>query len=1342
MGEFRVYNTLAYQIEPAVQNPDQREDIKQLAKNNVDCYLDLGESRIVCAFEANSSHVSRSRQRFLAEYVADESENLLLGISQQIKALEEGGSTDDWELFRDSSNTVWEFESAQSRSLADLGIDFALELAVEDLVEGGAKLDLGITGHREAAVAVTYFALSSEGDRTVGVSSNGRTPALRSAAVVLEPGVSANFEPLNDRTASLIGERINDEKSRIEEWFESTLHDNLGELIGGDLTHWSLYDEVSELDSALAQEPPELPTQFNGTDQTARIVELSRALQENEQAPGERVSPKVLDQQTREALTEEIIEAVSDTQERIERHAFECTLGVFYTDLSSLESLGRAGEQSALNRARSTLHGASQEASQPDALLSFTNHVTAYQESNLHTPEERAKVTEEIREAVDERLDEIVAEEQREFTGRFEQWLNELTDLGAAEHRSTKLRNAESLLKTESPRGESQRELPASDMNSKQSSRHSNSNSSSSHDGLSADNSSLAGLQSLLKDIRTSEVLSNDEQSSLIQELLNKVQKTISNFRESEKERYRERLLGHVEAVVNADNSIRERYDRLGAMEDLCSGKAISRSGPQIDKFDSDLEAIRTHELFSSSDVKEITTDIEARIEDERQSLVARKRDNIEEDVEKGLDKMLGRLGKEQSSNHTQLYDELRMVRQYLVNDTRELEHSNKPYLRRIKQRIDEITTRNSGSDSLLTRNGFGKVRGSLRNEIKSQLTDAEQKIQHDKLESLKSRIDDRVLALRESRLEVAIKIQFTDYLLEYHKWGSTDTEIQSAEELSDERQDELSDHYRQLSEFAQNPEAGGVDILDETDLNELSNHFKSELSKLRDELCSKLADSLTKEVKQQYEDQVKLAPETVAELTATIDTLEELQREVRTLYNNTHTNSQFLEEDTVRRIKILDTEHKDQFKNDLLEFLNTEIQDLRERRPAMVREEFTQKINKIVNSDVTTKEKFIALSKVGDVLDHRDVETVPVINADPLIEHRHELNRGGYDEITDTIESAQNRLYQNYKESVQATVSQVFEKHAEEATANTSVVADTFVELVDEYQEGNALEETQSVRPAVEKVREIQELEPHLSKQQHEDLRTALRDTVSRYASGSPDRSSTDGYPAGIFSGSDTHSRQLITRVFLLVGVVLLAGGIGALATGGLSPGSSPNTVGGTQITGLDVHETESGELVIAGAIAGNVSELRLQVTGPNVSQNSTVPVNNGEFEYRTSQGESGSYTIELRSASVQGGWTSFTSNVIREANPGGPTLEIKRPSTGSNITPPILINATTNAENITVSLLDNSGSSVSSRTTSVQNGTVDIELDVTATGDHYLIVVAQGDGSTTEVRKIRLYG
>jgi hypothetical protein len=320
--------------------------------------------------------------------------------------------------------------------------------------------------------------------------------------------------------------------------------------------------------------------------------------------------------------------------------------------------------------------------------------------------------------------------------------------------------------------------------------------------------------------------------------------------------------------------------------------------------------------------------------------------------------------------------------------------------------------------------------------------------------------------------------------------------------------------------------------------------------------------------------------------------------------------------------------------------------------------------------------------------------------------------------------------------------VSQVFERHTEEATANTSVVADTFIELVDEYQEGNALEETQSVRPAVKKVREIQELEAHLSNQQHEDLRTVLRDTVSRYGSRSPDRSSTDGYPAGIFSGPDSHSRQLITRVFLLVGVVLLGGGIGALATGGLTPESSPNTVDGPQISGLDVHEAESGELVIAGAIAGNVSELRLQVTGPNVSQNSTVPVNNGEFEYRTSQGESGSYTIELRSASVQGEWTSFTSNVIREANPGGPTLEVERPSTGSNVTSPILINATTNAENITVSLLHSSGSSVSTQTTSVQNGTVDIKLDVTATGDHYLLVIAQGNGSTTEVRKIRLNG
>lgn len=1348
MGEFRVYSTLAYQIEPTVHDPDQREDIRQLANNNVDCYLDLAESRIVCAFEANSSHVSRSKQRFLAEYVADETEELLLGIPQRIEALEEDDSDGDWELIRESSNTVWGFESAQPRSLEDLGTDFGLELALEDLVEDGAKLDLGITGYPEAAVAVTYFASEIEGNQTIGVSSNGRTSAVRSAELVLKPGAAANFDPLNDRTASLIGKRINNQKSRIWDWFESAMHGELVELVGSDLSHWSLYDELGGLESALTGGTPESTDHFIRTEQAARIVELARALQQNEQPADERVSPKILDQSTRETLIEGVLEAVRDKQQAIERHAFECTLGVLHTDLSALESLDRPAEQSALERARSVLDVSPEEASDCDAPSSFTDHVVAYRESDLHRHEERERITEEIREEIDDRLDEIVANERGEFVDRFEQWLAELTDPDVTTNRATKLRNAESLLKNDSSRDEKGWVSATDDGSDEWDDIHGRDDGPSSVDDSNADESSLPELESLLEDVRTNEVLPDDEQSSLSEQFLEDVWEEKSEFRENEKERYRERLSEHVDAVVDAEGSIKERYNRLGTMKDLCSGASVPRSHTRLYEFVYDLMAVRSHELFSQDDVKEITADIESRIEDERDALVDRKRDLVVDGVENELDEALARLDEERSPDHTQLRDELETVRRYLNNEIREPEYPDRPYLQGIKRRIDEIDIRNSGADSILTQKKFREIRASLRNEIGSLLADAQEEIRQDKLESFKTAIDDPVSALRESSLGTAIKIELTDSLLEYHKRGSTSTEIRSVEELSDEQQDELADLHRQLSAFARDPEAEGEEVLDDARLRELSAHYETELSRLRDDLCSELADDLTEEVKRQYEEQMVLNPKTVPELTDTIETLEGLQREVKTLANNSHNTSQFLDGETVDQVKLIDSKYKDQFRKELLEFLQTKVEDLRDRSPAMIRDELMKKTAKVVDSDAATKEKLVALSKLEDILKHRDVDEVPIVNAGPLVEHRDELGSEGYNDNSDAIEYEQDQLYWNYKQSVQETVSQVFEKHAEEIEANTSVVADTFVDLVDDYQEGNALENTDSVQPAVEQLREIRELEDHLSDERHDELQTAVRDAANRYASeGSSDDggSSTEdlsaGSDSGLLSGSGARSRRATIGV-LLVAVVLLAvgGGIGAYATGGLNPGSAPNAGEELQLAGLNVHGAENGDLVVAGSVVGNVSELRLQVTGPNVSQNLTVPVDGGEFKHRFAKGESGSYIVELRVTGSQGEWISFTSNVVREASPDGPTLEVERPSTGSNVTSPIQVNATTTAENVTVSLLNGSGESVSNRKVPVRNGTVDVELNVTASGDHYLLVVAQGDGSTTELRRIRV--
>lgn len=1133
MAAFRVYNTLAYQLEPAVTDPDQREDVRQMANNNVDCYLDLSELRIVCSFEADSSHVSRDIQRYIAEYVADDPADLLTGIVREIRGLEGPESDGDWELIRDSSNVFWEFDADRSRSLADLGADLGLRLVLEELVEDRVKLDLGITGYREAAIAVAHLAYKTDGSQRIAVSSNGRTSAVESADLVFKPGADANFTPLNERTKSAIQSGLTDRKSWIRDWFESEMRGELDALVDGDLPHWSVHSELGRLESALSEDTEGSASDLR-TEEASRIAALVDALRRDEHPPSERVDPKILDRSTKEELIAGIEADVTVERRAIEEEAIDRSLETLRDPLSRLRSLDRAAEIEALNRAREALDGTFDEDHDRDPVASFADYADAIRESGLHEEAEREELFDRLREEIDDRLDTIVANERADLFEWFERWLDGVTDPETTD-RPAKLRRARSLLDDDEDTEGSEGWVSAT--------------SDRDDDGWGAvgdsHDVSVPTLESILEQLRSSTVLSDEEKPTIQALFRERVGEEIDRVRENERERFREELLGYVDAVVVADLAIEKRYRRLGSLRDALDARTEPESD-RLAEFAAEVEALRSHPLLDD-DARTVTDAVESEIESERERLLDRKRKLVDGGVRRELDRIVDRTD---SVDHAQLHEELETAERYLLGEIDEAAYPDRSYLEGLKGHIDELDVRRSGPDPILTRG----ERQRLRTTCKEYLQAARRAVRRDRLDSLQSEVDERIEAFREASADTENKLVVVEGLLEHHTRGSSET-IEIPNDAGDDQIAELERHYSQLSVFLKKDvTVEGVEVLQRDEQTELVDHFEEKLTELRDALASEVADDLQAEIRRQYEQRVVVDPDTatIDEIAEAIDVLEYLESEVERLYNGSIVGSQYLYDETIERTKRLGTKHKGELREKLVSYVEEEVERLKQHRQEIARERFVDAVDRVAESDGSIEDQLVALYGIRQVLLGGRPDEVRIVDGDALRSYREELDEDGRQTIKDRIESTKRDLLDEYERFVQRSVEGAFRAHYEHDDRQTGVVADTFLKLLDEGEEDESLSESDYLRPAVERVRELRELKrlPILGNDRYTQLYHTIHGTAEQYAAA--DESESESRFARLPSfGGDVPSvsrRTLAGAAAILVVGILIGILIGAL--------------------------------------------------------------------------------------------------------------------------------------------------------------------------------------------------
>lgn len=1087
MARFRVYSTLAYQIEPEVTDPEQQDDLRSLINNSVDCYVDLSVPRILCMFEADSSRVSRSRQGFLAEYVADDRSELFSGVVREIRALEGDGSEADWTLFDDgeASNVVWEFDAAGPRSLGDLGADLSLKLVLEELLEEGVKLDLGITGNREAAVAVTHLARETDSDAAVAISSNGRTPALDDTGLVLKPGTGANFDPLDDRTKTTIESRLQDQKSRIRNWYESTMREELDALVDGELEVWPRYAELQRLETALGDDGIGRSDHGLRTEQATRLRTLVRSLVRNEQPADEQVDPKVLDNPIREDLTATARQWVADERRAIEEHAAERTVTVLQEDITALRELDRPIEQDALRRLLAVLDKgvSSDQAFDHPAAQSFADHVAMFERSDALSAKEKEEVENELRRRLEDRLDEVVANERFDLLERFERWLDDDEGLNRIEQ-SKRLKRAKRLL----DRGERDSDWVSAGKRG--------------DGGWGAvddrgNGVSVPVFERLLSDIESNPVLPPEKKTEVRSTVGDRLDEEIDQHRADAEELYREKLSSHVAAIHDDEASIEQRYRRL---EDLKRVRSTdTRSGErsrEVGSFLRDVESLREHPLLDDDDARAIVVDVDAEIETRQAALYDRKRKRIRGGFRRELEEALDDLD---SATHAQLDDELERVEGYLTGRVEARDYPDRPALQEAKRYLDELGVRRSQEETILDR----PDRESLHAELQDQLSAAREELRHGKLDELKGELEDRLAAFREASFATENQLAVLDWLLAYpYRGDAPKIDLPGGYD----RRDGIQERTERLTELLGDDLAvDGASLLEGAERSELATYYENRLEEVRTALSADLLESLEGTVKQRYDEAIVVDSESASidAVNEAIDRLESRRSEIRTLCNGSITGSDYLDQQTIERVGMLDSDHGEALRTELLRYVDEEAERLKARRAELVRDSYLDAIQSVVDAEAPPSDRLVALSGIREILKVGHAERLPIVDERRLVENRNEIGKEERETISDRLDATEPELFDQYRLHVERTVRGGFRAHFERDSRTTAVTVDSYLQLLDGGEYDERLLDSEYLDPPVDCIDELRRMKSYLTTGQYQELSGAIRGAAKRYDDG-----------------------------------------------------------------------------------------------------------------------------------------------------------------------------------------------------------------------------------------------
>jgi len=1303
MTKLTIYSTLGYQVEPDPGGKKEAKGaVRGLIDGSVEFFADSDSKTVVGYVRANSS-VSGGRQydHFFAEFKADQFDNILDEFVEELQKLESGASNPDadWEFREDKErfNLPWLFESARGSALTDLGLSIGEQLAVEQLLEEGERLEVGVNGWESAAIAVRHLLEHTSNDVSIAVSSDGRKPSIDSTTLVIEPEHEKNFTPLSEATASKMVDRRDGIKEDIKNWFQSEIKTQLDILVNSsERAAWETWAEISQISNKVRRPASNIETTDLETKPGTRILELVQALK-NGVVVDQRYDPKVLSDESTQTLLDWIRNQVQEAVQEFQTKAYDYCEAEFDTLIESVNEQDAESAHRSFTQMRQILEGntSRKDTDYSDEVQKFAEYYNQVLDTDLLNQTQTRKLVDSLQNRIDDLIDEYITTERDRVRERFDTAIEELRDR-SYETVAEQIQVATAVLEDPSSRDVNRSKAPLK-------------------------------FRRAVSTLEKSEILSGQEKKALRANILQELNEARSELEDEYKEEQKRQLQSSIESAQNRTNNLDEEFKLLCLVKRrLASHEIEAGEFTEFSRINSQIAKIEDDSLLSGADITSIRSEtkraVDGWIEDVREEKAASLLDTLENELSAFL-----RSTDERAKSLTQLRD----LRRYCDNRISQQELPDNTWINRIQSQIDTVTDTEFRGIPLFDRqrqqNILDDFKDSVKSEIEGLKTEEKNQLTSDFNETLERIVNN-------DRFSARNKIVVLRYILsELDEKGHHESPTEARRrKLTETAAPDLDKYSTDLKEVLKTVLHNESDVLTRTGHREVKEQFRDraveDLDTLQRDLAADVSNRIQTAIRSLSDEGRTSDAADIKTITAAIDQLNQLISDLET-----RSHSQFrkldLPEETLEGFDLLDPEYQQQVTEEAVDSAEEQLTSLQDKRSKQVADLFQSEIEQIETSVNSPRDKIAEYTEIRRVMNNqRNRSSNTLSDTDRLRSYRTHLTDEDRERIESRIQENRRTAVQTLKESVVQDVESALTAY-DETDAHTATGVNSFLEFLD----GEDFDPRwDSIQQAVDRVQQIREFS-ELHSRERDEILNGIRSVAEDYYEDADGPEPGRGFSVPVLGSSSLGRRS----VFLVVAVVVTALAIVAIWQLGALSQSGGGGADTLEIAELTVDE-DGDVLSVQGRVASATESIMLRVDGSNVSVEREIDVDEGQFESRLSPGESGSYVVALRASGESANWLNFSLTPTQ--NNSSSMVEVTDPVAGETTGATIPINATTNASSYSVTVYNRTGSVVRQTTGIVSNGSIRTPISVNSSGRYYVQITGTNPRTRTVVRAVRV--
>ncbi|WP_058366143.1 hypothetical protein [Haloparvum sedimenti] len=970
MGTLTIYGTQGNQIEPEAETEVRAEGrLAAHINNSVDLFLDPASNRVVAYVRAR---VSGSRpNHYHAEYVGEDGENLIAGLLDRLRALaDDDDPTGDheWTLLRDRDrfNLAWWTVELQDPSLDDLGVDLRKRLAIDQLLEEGTDLDFGVAGYRAAATALGYYARRSGETPSIGVSSGGRIGPVQSVDLVLAPGEYEGLTPLTEGTEAALRSKQDDIEELVRQDYESRALDAVEKLSATDeLSAWQLHQDLTALETYLSSLWTDDPQSVEvRSDAAERVAETVTGLQ-HEGRTGELPDPRMLDAEAKVGVRDRVLERLAEERDRLEDELPERVRGEFDAATDDLTSNTITTVTHSIEALLDVFdgHRESVPESCPKPAHRIVDRLRELEANTALPARERDEIRSEVEAELTETLEALKEHKRSQFLDRFDRCLEqvELADVRDDDLVSSIRRTVE--------RDES----------------------------VDRDSDLLTRFASVVDDVESADVFTDDERRDLRSEFLGRVEDRVAQLRASRETTLKEQLEAQLDEIEqrSGNEPIDAVYERLWTAKQQCTldpNREID--DPAVRKFATLVARLNQDEVITQNRKSEIRAELDERIASELDRIERDKREADVERVEDELDRVVPAMRTELGEQTT--FERLEALRQYVNGDRDRLDERR---FAPIVSVVDELDDAESG---VLDVEDIREARA----EIRSRIEDRQAEIRREEKDRLASDLESAVEELLDhSGISARTRLEILDRIHSFwtEKGGNHSTSWQAVAVEVDQRHEtsvaSLYDRITDDLEQVRNRRKRTI-LTDEQRRTLKNEHFESTLADAIDRAKAEYRDAVAEQFEGVVMDAVAGLNRYESDLDRVREDLETLEATKALLEGSTRRGGsavpdrlrEFVEE--FRTDDLLHPDEEKQLREQLLAVLKELIEERRDLETELQEGTFRDLLEDFQEEDLDTSERLVALFQFERLLQEtgETVEQEYIRNPQVLRERRESL--------------------------------------------------------------------------------------------------------------------------------------------------------------------------------------------------------------------------------------------------------------------------------------------------------------------------------------------------------------